>query len=109
MDLSSIASTIELVRLLGFSAVVFIIWIVTVQFFKHILREQKDLLISLLNKQDGQYRAIFEEQSRRNTENFQVLNKFAESIDYIAGQVSTTNSKIENNHYCPIVRKENKE
>jgi hypothetical protein len=108
MDIASMpAGFIELVRLIGFSAVIFVIWVMTLQFFKHILSQQEKMMTTLIEKQDEQYTRIFEEQSKRNNENFQVLNKFAESIDYMAGRVSEVNSKIENNHFCPIVRKEN--
>jgi hypothetical protein len=46
------------------------------------------------------------EQSKRLDENMAVLNKFAESIEYLGGRVSDISTKIDMNQSCPIVKKE---
>ena len=88
------ASIIELVKVIGYPAVIFVIWYMTIKFFE-----------VFLTKQDDKTMKIIETQEKRNQENFQVLNKFAESIDYMAGQISNVNTKMDNNLFCPIVKK----
>jgi hypothetical protein len=119
MDLVAIPAgmtwLVELLKVAGFSGLIFTIWIITMRFFQNLLNQQKELMTAtmtqqkilfetLINNQKELFQKIFDEQSQRNRENFSVLNKFAESIDYMAGQVSECNSKIENHHFCPVVR-----
>jgi hypothetical protein len=93
MDATMIPTIVELVKAVGFSALIFVIWIITLKFFEKILGQQKSY-----------FEKIVAEQSKRNEENFQVLNKFSDAIEYLGGRVSETNSKVDNNHFCPIIR-----
>lgn len=112
---ANVQLTIELVKYLGTGAVIFVIWLITIKFFSEILKRIETLFNSLiekqeksfsesLNKQESLFTVSLQEQAKRNDQNFQVLNKFAESIDYMAGQVSTVQTKIDSNQFCPIVR-----
>lgn len=121
MDLASLSA---LVKLLGFGAIIFVIWIMTLRFFDQILKQQKELFQSIiqqqaersqeniavlkqiLDQQKDLFGTIVREQSLRSGENFQTLNKFAESIEFMGGQMANLCGKIESNMSCPLVRKE---
>jgi hypothetical protein len=92
MDIVS-PDLLEGAKILGFGLVVFIIWVLTIRFFEKILQQQQ--------KQFDQFIA---ELSKRNTENFQVLNKFAEASEFAGGAISNLSSDINNNRFCPVVR-----
>jgi hypothetical protein len=91
----SMVDIVELVKIVGFGAIIFVIWLVTIRFFMEVLKQQKEY-----------FDKIMAEQSKRLDENMAVLNKFAESIEYLGGRVSDISTKIDMNQSCPIVKKE---
>ncbi|MBN2189332.1 MAG: hypothetical protein JW699_07745 [Chitinispirillaceae bacterium] len=86
---------VGLAKILGFGIIVFIIWVMTVKFFERILAQQQ-----------VQWDAFINELSKRNGENFQVLNKFAEASEFAGGQISQLTSEIRNNRFCPVIREQ---
>lgn len=121
IDLTSVAA---LVKLTGFGAIIFVIWLVTLRFFDTILKQQKELFQSVISQQGQRgeeniavlkqileqqkelFSSIVKEQSLRASENFQTLNKFAESVEFMGGQIANLCGKIETNMNCPLVRKQ---
>ena len=104
--MGDLPSIIELVKVVGFGAIIFVIWIITLNFFKIILQQNKEQMLALMAQQDKQWREVREDQSKRQEESFRILEKHAESLDYLAGQVNNACAKIDSNLFCPIVRKE---
>ncbi|MBN2188377.1 MAG: hypothetical protein JW699_02900 [Chitinispirillaceae bacterium] len=86
---------IEAAKVIGFGMVVFVIWVLTIRFFEKVMAQQQE-----------QFDRFIDELSKRNDENFQVLNKFAEASEYAGGQISNLASEIRNNNYCPIIREQ---
>lgn len=83
----------RLAQILGFGIVVFVMWIMTIKFFIYVLKSREE-----------NSRRIEDALTKRNDENFQVLNKFAEDLEFNSGRLSDLSSKIDNNTYCPLVR-----
>jgi hypothetical protein len=100
---------IDIVKAVGFSGIIFVIWVMTLKFFMHILDEQKKAFEESMARQKSSFDGIWEELSRRNKENFEILNKFASAVEYIGGQMSIMDGKIENNRFCPIMRDETRQ
>jgi len=84
---------VNLAKILGFGIVIFIIWVLTIKFFEQVLKQQQT-----------QFDRVINELSKRNDENFQVLNKFAEASEFTSGQISNLSSEIKNNQFCPVLR-----
>jgi len=95
MNPETVSIVIDIVKAVGFSGIIFVIWVLTLKFFIQILAQQK-----------AAFDEVLKEMSRRNEENFQVLNKFAEAIEFTGGQLSSIDGSIKNNRFCPIVRDE---
>ncbi len=89
------AVVIDIVKAVGFSGIIFVIWLLTLKFFMQVLDQQKN-----------SFKETLDEMSARNRENFEVLNKFAQGTEYLGGKMAEVESKIENNRFCPIVRDE---
>lgn len=86
---------VDLTKVLGFGIAILVIWILTVQFFERVMKQQKE-----------QFDQFIKELSKRNDENFSVLNKFAEASEFAGGQISQLTSEIRNNRFCPVIREQ---
>jgi len=94
----------ELTKMVGFSALVFVIWLITLRFCLQIFKTHDQRYVDLLTSQ----KSILDEQSKREQQNFELLKQLIESNDYVAGAISSLSTKIDNNLFCPLMRKDNK-
>ena len=127
----------ELIKLVGFSAVMFAVWIITLRYLnakdkesrtersERDSRESKERLEQAAKTQAEQkereertaeqYRVMLQmvldhhaEQNRlrehEHKEDFEVLNKFATTIDSHTTQLAILVGAITNNQWCPAVR-----
>jgi hypothetical protein len=95
-----------IVKTLGAVGVVFVIWILTLGFFREILNQQKEMFSDMVREQKDLFGKMVAEQSVRNEENFQVLNKFAAAIEFTGSELSSIGSDVKNNRFCPVVSDE---
>jgi hypothetical protein len=84
--LSDFGFLLELIKAVGFPAVIFIIWYIyhksQVEFYKQILNEQAE----------------------RENRNFEVLRELTETIQATTAILSRMEYKIDSNTYCPITK-----
>ena len=117
---------VKLIEMIGFSGVVFVIWLITVRHFREERADQRKQSAEERADQRKQFaeeradqkkqfgellasqRAILDEMSKREQQNFQLLKQLIESNDYVAGAISSLSTKIDNNLFCPLMRKDNK-
>lgn len=86
-----IVSAVELVKLAGFPGVIFLIW-----YLYH--RSQAKTLTT-----------IIDQQAEREKNNFELLREMLETNNYHAAVLTRLEQQINNNQFCPIVRKETRE
>lgn len=77
---------IEIIKAVGFPAIIFIIW-----YLYH--RSQVDF-----------YKQILDEQAERENRNFEVLKELTETIQATTAILSRMEYKIDSNNWCPISR-----
>jgi hypothetical protein len=106
---ATIETVYGIVKTLGAVGVVFVIWILTLGFFREILNQQKEMFSDMVREQKELFGNMVSEQSARNNENFQVLNKFAVAIEFTGSELSSLGSDVKNNRFCPVVRDQNRE
>jgi hypothetical protein len=79
---------LEWAKNIGVPGVIFLIW-----YLYH--KAQSGILMKLI-----------EEHTARDNKNFEVLNRYAETLEYHASCLARMEAKIDNNQFCPVARKE---
>ena len=126
MDIGNVLTLGEVIRLIGFPGVLLFVLVLVIKANQKARKED----LSLFREQQNQLSAQHAEQiiilKEQQVQNFEVLNKFAEGIEYsaaklselrneisvrlaelkseLASKVSEVNNNVRNNQFCPKVR-----
>ncbi|MEW5970230.1 MAG: hypothetical protein AB1706_10210 [Pseudomonadota bacterium] len=87
---------VELIKLVGFPAVIFAIWYVS-----HI--SNKEMFATM----QSQFRQIIETQEKSTERNFELLSEILDITRSQAALMSELKTLIKLNQYCPLSRKDN--
>lgn len=104
---------IELVKSIGFPALIFIMWLI---YFRADAKKggrrieqqvkqfeiQNQLLREFMERSLDNQKTIYEEQ-------IDLLKEITETLQYQAACLVRTETKIDNNQFCPVVRKSSRE
>ncbi len=88
-----------LVATLGINALVFVIW-----YIYH--KSQTRAWDAQRETQEKAFMRLIEDHKDRDDKNFTVLNRYAEVLEYQAGCLARMETSINNNQFCPVIRKE---
>lgn len=91
--MSETAFFIEVIKVIGFPAVIFSIWFID---HKSQEKQQKET-VNAFNK-------IIDEQARREERNFRLLKEMLETNQYHGSLLSEIKEKINTNQWCPYVK-----
>jgi len=90
---------IELIKQLGISAVIFLIW-----YLYH--RSQVRQWQQQHETDMQQWQLLLKAQQEREARNFELLKDMLETVQYHTGMLSRVETKIDTNQFCPLTKKE---
>jgi len=90
---------LEWVKNLGIPGVVFLIWYLYFRSQSKAWSDQQVTQSEVLMK-------LIEDHKDRDNKNFEVLNRYAETLEYHGACLARMEGKIDTNQFCPMMRKE---